>query len=367
MRLDIVPYMTWAKETFHRSGIHDLGTSGIVKLIRPEELGISPADYPTDVSNDDGLPALRAAIARRHAVPVESVLAAEGTSLANFLALAALLRPGDAVILEEPFYDPIFSVLQGLDVRITRVPVDDDAGHEAILDHLSRRRGGRIRAVVLTNPHNPSGRAVDDDLLKRLATACEDEGATLVVDEVYREVLFESPVGCAARLHPSIVTTGSLTKVYGLSHLRIGWAIGPPRLISRMMRVNDNLGVVHPWITEAIGARILSDDERMDRWRTRARARIEKNRAAVARLLDGDPRFDGALPPHGILSFIRWRGDARLPDAETLCRSAMEEARVCLVPGRFFQRPDFIRIGAGAPEADVADACGVLASYLRRG
>jgi aspartate/methionine/tyrosine aminotransferase len=151
-----------------------------------------------------------------------------------------------------------------------------------------------------------------------------------------------------------------------LSHLRLGWAIGPPEVISRAMRLNDNLGVVHPWITEAIGARILTDSERMDRWRTRARARVDANRAAVARLLDGDPRFDGALPPHGILAFIRWRGDSRFPDAETLCRRAMEEARVCLVPGRFFQRRDFIRIAAGAPEEDVAAACEALASYLRR-
>ncbi len=367
MRLDIVPYMTWAKETFHKEGIHDLGTSGIVKLISPEELGIGSADYPTEVSNDDGLPALRAAIARRHSVPVESVLAAEGTSLANFLVLAALLRPGDAVILEEPFYDPIFSVLQALGARIARIPVDGEGRHEAILDHLSRRRGGRIRAVVVTNPHNPTGRAVGDDLLKRIATACEADGATLLVDEVYREVLFENPIGCAARLHPSIVTTGSLTKVYGLSHLRIGWAIGPSALIARATRLNDNLGVVHPWITEAIGARILTDDARMDRWRTRARARVDANRASVARLLDGEPRFDGALPTHGILSFIRWRGDSRFPDAETLCRRAMEEADICLVPGRFFQRPDFIRIGAGAPEADVAAACGVLARYLQGG
>lgn len=366
MRLDLVPYMAWAKETFHQPGIHNLGTSGLVKLISPEELQIGPADYPGGISNDDGLPALRAAIAERHGVAVSSVLCAEGTSLANFLVLAAILRPGDAVLLEEPFYEPIGSVLVALDVRIRRVPVDGLDGHASILSALSRGKAARVRAVVVTNPHNPSGRVIPDDTLRGIAAACESQGATLVVDEVYREGLFENPIGCAARLASTIVSTSSLTKIYGLSHLRIGWAIGPPALIARAMRLNDNLGVVHPYITEAVGARILADRALMDRWKLRACSRVETNRAAVARLLDGEPRFAGSLPPHGILGFIRWEGDRRLPDAETLCRRAMEDVRVCLVPGRFFQRPDFVRIAAGATEAEVATACEVLAGYLRR-
>jgi len=366
MRLERIPYMRWAKETFDRqTDIHNLGTSGILSLIPPEELGIGPADFPRpDVRNEDGHPALREAIAGRYGVRPESVLVGEGTSLANFLICAALVRPGDEVILEEPYYQPLRSVLDAFGARIRFVPVDHSEGHAAILDALAGART-RVRAVVITNPHNPTGRVVEDPLLGRLATACEPHGATLVVDEVYREVLFEDPPGCAARIHPSIVSTSSLTKVWGLSHLRIGWAIGPPPLIARAIQLNDNLGVVHPYITEAAGARLIRDRAGMDRWRERARARVSANRATVARLLASTPQLEGSLSDAGIINFPRWRGSARFPDAESLCERALREKRIAIVPGRFFQRADHVRIGAGGPEEKVAAACDALAAYVK--
>jgi aspartate/methionine/tyrosine aminotransferase len=383
MRLEPISYMTWAKTVFDsRTGIMNLGTSGILNLIPPEELGIGPADFPRwgegSPHNEDGLPALREAIAARYRVSAESVMSSEGTSLANFLVLAALIRPGDAVILEEPYYEPLRSVLQALGARIQCVAVDGGgasvpigsaeggSGHAAILDLLKQGRTPRFRAVVMTNPHNPSGRPVPDDLLTRIAEACESHGATLIVDEVYREVLFEDPPGCAARLHPAIVTTSSLTKVWGLSHLRIGWAIGPAALMRRATRLHDNLGVVHPFIIEAIGARLIADGEGMNRWRERARARVTANRAQVARLLERVPEFEGGIAPCGVVSFLRWRGNDAYPDAEGLCHHALEDGNIAIVPGRFFQRPDHVRIGAGGPEASVAAACDALARFLGR-
>ena len=367
MRLEPVAYMTWAKTNLERGDIHNLGSSGIRELLDLDDLGVSTSGLTIAGRNEDGLPALRAAIAARYRVPGDQVLVAEGASLANFLVLAAWLRPGDPVLLEEPYYEPLGSVLRALGARVRYVAVDGPQGHRAILSALRGGRIGRWRAAVVTNPHNPTGQVIGEDLLAELASACEEQGALLVVDEAYREILFEEPPGCAVHCGPCVASTASLTKVYGLSHLRVGWGIGPASLIARAIRIHDNLGVVHPFLTEAIGASVMADSSRLALWRERIRTRVEANRKALAGVLSVSSYLEGGLPPQGILAFLHWKGTDRFPDAEVLCDQARKRARIVLVPGRFFQRPEWLRIAVGGLEPKVAAACAALAAFLGEG
>jgi len=364
VRLEEVAYMAWAKTHLEEPGIRNLGSSGIRDLLTMDDLGDLMRGLSVWGHNEDGLPELREAIAARYGVAASSVLAAEGTSLANFLVLAAWVRPGDPVLLEEPFYEPLGAALGAVGARVERVPVDGPEGHTRLLDRL--KSGGRVRwrAAVATHPHNPTGEPICEDLLDALAEACASQGGLLMVDEAYREILFEDPPACAARGRPAVVSTASLTKVYGLSHLRIGWAIGPSDLIARAIRIHDNLGVVHPFLTEAIGARILRDSRRMEDWRARIRSRVEANRSALGSLLEDRPELQGCLPPGGILAFPRWGGHPHLPDADSLCERLRREVKVVLVPGRFFQRPDHVRIAVGGPEGEVREALAALGRFL---
>lgn len=367
MRLTPIPYMRWAKAHLQTEDQHNLGNSGIRELLGPDDLGWQDPALPMFGHNEDGWPPLLQAVATRFGVDRSQVLAAEGTSLANFLALAAWVRPGDAVLLEEPYYEPLGSVLASLDARIRRVPVDGPAGHEPLLAALRGARGTRWRAVVITHPHNPTGGLVPEDLLDEIDRTCAREGALLFVDEAYREVLFEDPPGCAARGRAATVSTGSLTKAFGLSALRIGWAIGPRSLIDHSLAIHDNLGVVHPLVTEALGARLMADPLRMQGFRERLRKRIHENRRVLDGFLAGHlRRFEGVPPAHGILAFPRWRGDGtRIADAETLCARALD-AGIVLVPGRFFQRPDHVRLGVGGPPEAVSRAVAAFEAFLEK-
>jgi aspartate/methionine/tyrosine aminotransferase len=359
--------MRWAKEHLHTEEQHNLGNSGVRRLLTAEELGLADAPLPLFGHNDDGYPPLLEAIATRFSVNVEQVLAAEGTSLANFLTLAAWIRPGDPVLLEDPGYEPLGSVLSSLEARIERVRIDGKDGPAALLAALARSRSRRWRAVVMTHPHNPTGLPVEERLLDDLDRACAEQGAILLVDEAYREVLFENPPGCAARGREATVSTSSLTKAYGLSALRIGWAVGPKAVIDRARAIHDNLGVVHPFVTEAIGARLIADAPRMDRLRGLLRARIAENRAALATFHERRAyRFEAALPERGILYYPRWRGEgSRIASAEDLCRRALE-AGIVLVPGRFFRRDEHIRIAVGGPPLEVRTALEAFDEFLEK-
>lgn len=366
MKLRPITYMTWAKGYLDDPSVYNLGNSGIRGIVTDEDLRPLLEGLSFFGHNEDGYPRLKEAIGVRYGVDPAGILVSEGTSLANFLVLSAWLRPGDCVLLEEPYYEPLAAVLEATGARVRTVAVDDGRGHEALLDALRSNRGTRIRAAVITNPHNPTGRRVDETLIDSLAEECERQGALLVIDEVYREIFFEDPPGCAARGRPNTVSTASLTKVFGLNALRCGWAIGPRTLIERAMRLHDNLGVVHPFITEAVGAEVIGRPGLMDSWRRRVAARVATNRAALASFLEGRTGLRGGMPAHGILSFTTLEHPERFGGVDGLWERSRAEARVVFVPGRFFQRPDCLRIGVGGDPEVVRGGLAAFASFLDR-
>lgn len=364
MRLRPVVYMRWAKELGLEEGIHNLAKGGIYGFLDEGDLQLVSRDLQLWSRHTDGYPPLKDAIAARYEVGPEEVLTAEGTSLANFLVLAATVRPGDAVLLEDPFYEPLGSVLEALEARIVRVAVDTADGHAAILDVLSDPARPRFRAVVVTNPHNPTGVVLDEKLLEAIAERCARQDALLLVDEAYRELLMEDPPGCARHRGSHVAVTSSLNKSFGLGSLRIGWAIAPPELVQRAILIHDNLGLYHPTLIESLGAQILADRPRLEAWRKGIRSRVEVNRRALQAFLSEETRFELASLPPGILAFPRWKGRHPAADVDTLCEMARKRARLAMVPGRFFGRPDHLRLGIGGPEKETVRSLEVLRDFL---
>ena len=110
-------YMHWAK---FKPAVQFPLTGSEVPHFRMERLDVSLADLDMDGASHPRYAPLRERIGARYGVPVEQVVAADGTSLANFLAMAALIRPGDEVLIEHPTYDPLIGAASFLGAEIRR-------------------------------------------------------------------------------------------------------------------------------------------------------------------------------------------------------------------------------------------------------
>jgi aspartate/methionine/tyrosine aminotransferase len=166
-------------------------------------------------------------------------------------------------------------------------------------------------------------------------------GAHVLVDEVYLELTFEDGVARTA-FDPdaNIVTTSSLTKAYGLSGLRCGWILAPADLADRMRRLNDLFGVAAPHIAERLAVTAF---DRLPRLRARADALLTANRAAYREHLAGHAALDQVVFDEATTVFPRLRDG----DGDALFERLRREAQTSLVPGRFFGRPDHVRIALG--------------------
>jgi aspartate/methionine/tyrosine aminotransferase len=354
-------YMEWAKTS--AAARFNLATSGLTN-VAIRELPISAEPVEITGPGGYGYEPLQQRLARHTDAPVECVVAATGASMANHLAIAVALDPDDEVLIEQPAYGLFVDVANYLHARVTRfqrqLATDfaiDSAEIEALLTP-------KTRLLVVSNLHNPSGALIPEHTLRTIGELARARGVFVLVDEAYREMLFERPAPSAfsvgqklgAESNPFIVTN-SLTKTYGVSGLRCGWILARPELARRMWRLNDLFGVnaAHP--AEQLSVRALDSLESL---RARSHAILSANRALLNDFLDSRNDLECFRPLGGTVVFPRLRDG----NAELFVERLRDKYETSVVPGKFFEMPNHFRIGVGADTAMVRGGLERLATAL---
>jgi aspartate/methionine/tyrosine aminotransferase len=347
-------YIEWAK--LRSSARFNLASSGVAALllselpVRVEQLEITgPDSY--------GFDALIQRLAKKAGVPPECVVHAQGTSMANHLAMAALVEPDDEVLIEQPAYEAIVSTAEYLGARIRRFPRRFENGFQLDPREIERTISPRTRLIVLTNLHTPTGVRAPDAALKLIGEIARSLGAHVLVDEVYLECCFESPWKSAYHLGPNFIATSSLTKAYGLSGLRCGWVLAAPALARRMWGLNDLFGVMAPHTAELLSVIAL---DHLDQIRARANSILTTNRALLKTFLDARKDLLAIRPEAGTMVFPQLSNGT----ADAFCQILREKYETSVVPGRFFGAPEHFRIGIGGETEKVAEGLSRIGQAL---
>jgi hypothetical protein len=341
--------MEWAK--LRSTARFNLAISGIV--------GVPLAEFPLDADalqinrpGAYGYPPLQERIARHAGVAEECVVAAAGTSTANHLAMATVLEPGDEVLIEEPTYVPLMDLAQYLGARVKRLPRRVEDGFAIDVEECERAMTRETRLVVLTSLHNPSSAPISEETLRAIGRIAQDRGARVLVDEAYREAVFDGSAPSAYSIGAELggenpfIVTNSLTKIYGLSGLRCGWIIAAPELTRRTWLLNDlfSSNAAHP----AERMSIMAFDH-IERFRARARALLAVNRPLLDAFLDSRADLESYRPPHGTVLFPRLKHG----DPAALFTLLREKYETTVVPGEFFEMPHHFRIGLCGPTEEL--------------
>lgn len=346
--------MPWAKLQSHAR--FNIATSGVAhwKLrdlpVRLEDLEISgPSFY--------GFPPLQQALAKHCGVAPERIVAATGTSMANYLALSVLVQPGDEVLIEHPTYELILAAAKKVGAKITRFARTHESGFALDPAAVERAITPRTRLIVICNLHNPSSTLSDEANIRAVGEIARRVGARVLVDEVYLDAAFEQAPRSAAHLGDQFIVTSSLTKVYGLSGLRCGWIIGDPELAQAMWRLNDLLGVIPAHLAELTSVVALNE---LPRIRTHVRQRLDTNRAILHRFFDSRAELEVARQPFGTIAFPKLlRGNV-----DQLCDVLRSKYETTVVPGKYFEMPDHFRIGIGGDPEPLEEALRRLGAAL---
>ncbi|MFL6583298.1 MAG: pyridoxal phosphate-dependent aminotransferase [Chthoniobacterales bacterium] len=349
-------YMQWAKTCSQAR--YNLATSGIANVLMGEFPPL-PLDELEITNGGYGYQPLLERIAQHNHTKVDCVVTAAGTSMANHLVMAALLEPGDEVLIEQPAYGPLIELAQYLGARVRRIPRRFDNDFAVPVDGI----GPDTRLIVLTNLHNPSGALIPSETLRTIGEKAQQVGARVLVDEVYLEMLFDSDapfafqIGQASANENPFIVTSSLTKLYGLSGLRCGWILAAPELARRIWLLNDLFSATAPHVPELMA--VVAFDN-LCRFRERARAVLEANRPLIDAFLDSRNDLECFRPLGGTVFFPRLT-NGNPDEFFRLLRSKYETS---VVPGEFFEMPEHFRVGIGGETEEVRTGLERLAAAL---
>jgi aspartate/methionine/tyrosine aminotransferase len=342
-------YMHWAKN--QRPAAFALSSSEVAHFPL-DRLPIAIADLELTGASHYRYAPLREAIGAKEGVEADRVVAADGTSMANMLAMAALIAPGDEVLIEQPTYEPLLAVARFLGARVTRFPRRAENGFALDPDAVRRAAMPATKLIVLTDLHNPSSAPAEEAALREVGAL----GPHVLVDEVYRDAA-ETPRCSCVHLGPNFVATSSLTKVYGLSGLRCGWILAQAELAERIWRLNELFAVSQAHADERLSCIALANLGRISEG---THDLLARNRTIANAFFASRPELECAPLIGGITAFPKLlRGD---PDAlDTLLR---EKYDTSIVPGRWFEMPDHFRIGLGGPTPTVEEGLARLGRAL---
>jgi aspartate/methionine/tyrosine aminotransferase len=301
----------------------------------------------TDYTVARGKPKLRRAIAahydREYGVEVDPdrVVVTPGTSPGLFLALAALVDPGEEVVLTDPHYACYPNFVRTVGGEIETVPLRAEDGFRPRVDDFEAAIGDSTRALLLNSPANPTGAVMDGDTLAGLAAAAEATDTVPVVDEVYHGLSYGVEEHTILEYTDDAFVLNGFSKRFAMTGWRLGWLVVPPGYVEAVNRLAQNILICAPnFVQDAGVAALETPPDRLAEIRETYRKRRDLLVEAVA-----DWGLDLGYTPQGAYYLLVDVSD--LPgDAVAIADLLLEEAGVAVTPGVDFGEgaADYLRL-----------------------
>jgi aspartate/methionine/tyrosine aminotransferase len=318
-----------------------------------------------------GIPALRERIARYYAeshrvtVEPERVVVTTGSSAGFILAFLALFEPGDRVAVACPGYPPYRHILTALGCEPVMIEISAATNWSITVDALlETHRRTPLKGVLVASPANPTGTMMRPEALSELIAAAEGEGIRFISDEIYHRLDYAFPAETAAKFSDRALIINSFSKYFCMTGWRVGWMVVPDALVRPVERLQQNLAISVPTLSQVAAAAAFDGVVEMDD----VKHGYEENRRI---LVEG-------LPKAGIGKFLPVDGAFYLyadvshftDDSLAFAKRMLEEAGVAATPGIDFDPVDgkhFMRFSYARSAADMREAVDRIGGWLRRG
>ena len=306
-----------------------------------------------------GLPELREAVAAKterdsgYAVEPGQVVITNGGKQAVYEVFAALLDPGDEVLVPAPYwvtYPEAIALAGGVPVP---VPTTVASGFQLSVEQLERSRSPRTKVLLFVSPSNPTGAVYDRASMDAIGRWADEQGLWVVTDEIYEHLVYGDarfhslPVVVPSLAERTVVVHG-VAKTYAMTGWRVGWMIGPPDVARAVTNLQSHLTSNVANVSQRAALAALTGDQSSV---ATMRLAFDRRRGKIVELLRSAPGVVLAEPQGAFYVFPSFeaalgrtlRGRTTATTLE-LAELVLDEANVAFVPGEAFGAPGYGRL-----------------------
>ncbi|WP_460763830.1 pyridoxal phosphate-dependent aminotransferase [Nocardiopsis oceani] len=326
-----------------------------------------------------GLPELKKAIAEKtkrdsgYEVDPAQVLVTNGGKQAIYEAFAAMLDPGDEVIVIAPYwttYPESIKLAGGVPVFVV---TDESTGYMASVEQLEAARTDRTKVLVFVSPSNPTGAVYPREQVRAVGQWANENGLWVLTDEIYEHLVYGDaefsslPVEVPEIADRTVIVNG-VAKTYAMTGWRVGWIIGPKDIVKAAGNLQSHATSNVANVSQAAALAAVTGDltavEEMKK-------SFDRRRQTIVRMLN---EIDGVVCPEPEGAFYAYpsvkgvlgkeiRG--KTPQSSTeLAEIILEEAEVAVVPGEAFGTPGYLRLSYALSDEDLAEGVGRVQRLL---
>ena len=327
-----------------------------------------------------GLPALKEAIAHKTLrdsgweIGADQVLVTNGGKQALYNAFAALLNPGDEVLLPAPYwttYPESIALAGGVAVE---VPTDETTGYRASIEQLEAARTPRTTMLVFVSPSNPTGAVYSPAEVEEIGTWAADNGLWVVTDEIYEHLVYGDAVFSSMpvevpQLADQCVVINGVAKTYAMTGWRVGWMIGPTDVVKAATNLQSHATSNVANVSQIAALAAVSGDlaavEDM-------KVAFDRRRRLIVEALNQIPGIECPTPEGAFYVYPSVKGvlgtdirGQRPASSAELAALVLDEVEVAVVPGEAFRTPGYMRLSYATSDDKITEGIARIAALLR--
>lgn len=367
MKIDVFRMERWQSEWEHvvdynlsESGVHPLQIKDLVTRDELERL----LEVRLGYIQTDGTADLKDRIANLYpGAQRQNILITSGSAEANFLLMWRLIEKRDEIVFMLPNFLQMRGLVEAFGARVKPFFLKEKSNWQPDLDQLDESVNADTKAIILTNPNNPTGSILSPEAFSTVVAAARRADAWLVVDEIYQGSELNGTLTPSfwGKYEKTIVTSG-LSKAYGLPGLRVGWIVAPPDLISSLWTYKDYTSITISAVSDLLAQEALIPGNRM-KILARTREIIKFNYQILAQWIAEQQDLFSCIPPQaGAIAFPNYQLDIN----STLMALKLKDLKSVLIcPGDQFGLDRYIRIGLGEPPERFRRGLGRVSAGLK--
>ncbi|MCR5795232.1 MAG: aminotransferase class I/II-fold pyridoxal phosphate-dependent enzyme [Solobacterium sp.] len=288
----------------------------------------------------------------------DNITLMHGCLQANEAVMYALLDRGSRVITFTPGYQQFTEIPQSIGCETVTVRLLEENGWMPDEEALQKAFETHADMLVINNPNNPTGTLFDEGYLEKLIALCQRHGTYILSDEVYQG-LSEREVS-VSDLYEKGISTSSLSKVYSLAGLRLGWIKADESVIRKISVRRDYSIISTGPLADSLALTALRNKEKL---LERSAQIVSENRRVLGEWLAAEKKASVVMPGAGTTAFLKY--DAAV-SSERLALGLLEKEGVFFVPGSCFGTDKHLRLGLTRDTETMRKGLSILSEYLRR-